>query len=70
MEYSEAEYLEQFTLRIPEQLAKIERIEAVYRKEWGIPEILFSTLDEQRARLEEARAEFGDYVSPLLLSQS
>lgn len=68
--YSEAEYLEQFTLRIPEQLAKLERVEAVYRKEWGIPEILFSTLDEQRARLEEARAEFGDYVSPLLLSQS
>ena len=70
VEYTEADYLEQFTLRVPEQLAKIERIEAVYSNEWGIPEILFSTLDEQRRRLEAARAELGDYISPLMLSQS
>jgi phosphoenolpyruvate carboxykinase (GTP) len=68
--YTEAQYQEQFTLRIPEQLAKIDRIEAIYRNEWGIPEVLFTTLDEQRKRLEATRAVFGeDYVSPLLLSQ-
>jgi len=69
VEYTEADYLEQFTLRIPEQLAKLDRIEAVYRQEWGIPEILFSMLDEQRNRLWKVRNDLGDYVSPLLLAQ-
>lgn len=69
LDYTEAQYLEQFKIRAPEQLAKISRIEEIYGKEWGIPEILFITLDEQRTRLEEARAEFGDYISPLLLAQ-
>jgi len=69
-EYTEAQYQEQFTLRIPEQLAKIGRIEAIYKDEWGIPEVLFTLLEEQRKRLEKTRDEFGEeYVSPLLLSQ-
>ena len=68
--YTEAQYQEQFTLRIPEQLAKVDRIEAIYRNEWGIPEVLFTALEEQKKRLEATRAEFGeDYLSPLLLSQ-
>jgi phosphoenolpyruvate carboxykinase (GTP) len=69
VDYTEAHYLEQFKLRVPEQLAKLERIEAVYRQEWGIPEILFSTLEEQRKRLSDVRDDFGDYISPLVLSQ-
>jgi phosphoenolpyruvate carboxykinase (GTP) len=68
-DYTEQHYKEQFTTRIPEQLAKIERIDAVYRQEWGIPEVLFTALDEQRKRLEDARSEFGDYVTPLMLAQ-
>jgi phosphoenolpyruvate carboxykinase (GTP) len=68
--YTEAQYQEQFTLRIPEQLSKIDRIEAIYRNEWGIPEVLFTALDEQRKRLEAVKEEFGeDHLSPLLLSQ-
>ena len=31
--------------------------------------MLFTTLDEQRQRLEEARAAFGDLVTPLMLAQ-
>jgi phosphoenolpyruvate carboxykinase (GTP) len=69
MEYTVEQYQEQFAVRVPEQLAKMNRIEEIYRQEWGIPEILFVTLDEQRKRLEEALGEFGDNVSPLLLSQ-
>ncbi len=69
LEYSEEQYKEQFTVRIPQQLAKIERITDVYRKEWGIPEVLFTTIDEQKQRLVEAQAEFGDYVTPLMLAQ-
>ncbi len=69
LEYSEEQYKEQFTVRIPQQLSKIERITDVYRKEWGIPEVLFTTIDEQKQRLIEAQAEFGDYVTPLMLAQ-
>lgn len=69
-DYTEEQYKTQFTTRIPEQLAKISRVEDVYRKEWGIPEVLFVTLDEQRKRLEQARLDLGDYVSPLVLSQT
>jgi phosphoenolpyruvate carboxykinase (GTP) len=69
-DYTEEQYVEQFTVRIPEQLAKLERIEAAYRKEQGIPEILFATLDEQRKRLEKMRSELGDYVSPLKLTKA
>ncbi len=68
-DYTEEQYKEQFTTRIPEQLAKIDRISGVYAREWGIPEVLFVTLEEQRERLEKARSRYGDYVSPLLLSQ-
>ncbi len=68
-EYTEEQYKRQFTVRVPEQLAKIMRTEAIYRQEWGIPEVLFTQLDEQRKRLEEAREAFGDYISPLMLSQ-
>lgn len=69
-DYAEEQYKEQFTIRVPKQLAKMKRIEEVYRKEWGIPEILFVTLDEQKKRLLEAREVFGDDISPLLLSQA
>lgn len=70
VDYTEEQYKKQFTVRIPEQLAKITRIEEIYKREWGIPEVLFATLEEQRSRLQEARKAFGDYVSPLLLSQA
>jgi phosphoenolpyruvate carboxykinase (GTP) len=69
IDYTEEQYKEQFTLRVPQQLAKLERIEAIYRQEWGIPEVLFTMLYEQRKRLEAARADLGDYVTPLMLAQ-
>ena len=67
-EYSKDDYTEQFTVRIPENLAKIERIQGRYRELGDVPRIFFTILDEQRARLETVRATKGDYVSPLDLS--
>lgn len=69
VDYTEEQYKEQFTTRVPQQLAKIDRVEAIYRQEWGIPEVLFTVLGEQRKRLVEARETLGDCVSPLMLSQ-
>jgi len=63
-EYTEAQYVRQFTIRIPENLAKIDRIEKIYADEEDTPQIVFDTLREQRRRLEELRRNKGEYVSP------
>ncbi len=65
-EYSEGDYIKQFTLRIPENLAKIDRIVDIYKNKIpNTPEILFKVLNDQKKRLLETREKFGDYVSPL-----
>ncbi len=64
-DYVEEDYAEQFTLRIPENLAKIERIVKIYKtKVTDTPKVLFETLEEQKKRLEAARTKYGDYVPP------
>jgi len=64
-EYSRESYVEQFTLRIPENLAKIERITAIYREQVpDAPDILFDVLEAERGRLLAAQEELGDYVEP------
>jgi len=63
--YTEEDYVKQFTLRIPENLAKIERIETIYRTRVpDTPQIVFDTLDDQRDRLLETQKNLGDYISP------
>ncbi len=63
-EYTLEEYNEQFRIRIPELLAKAERIEKIYAAEKNIPAVFFDTLKAQRDRLEEAQKKHGDYVLP------
>lgn len=64
-DYSADEYVEQFRLRIPEHLAKTDRIESVYREQVpDTPPIVFELVRAQRERLLAARDEHGDYVSP------
>ncbi len=63
-DYSREEYVEQFSIRVPELLAKTERIEKVYRAEDEVPEVLFEQLAAQKTRLEELKASKGDCVSP------
>jgi len=67
--YTDGDYEQQFMIRVPEQLGKLDRIEAIYRKEWGIPEIVFTMLENQRERLEKARSELGDNISPFDLPE-
>ena len=64
-DYSEEDYVKQFTLRVPNHLAKIERIIAIYREIPDIPELLFKVLEEQRERLQQVRAKYGDYIPPM-----
>jgi phosphoenolpyruvate carboxykinase (GTP) len=64
-DYSEADYTRQFTLRIPENLAKIERIIELYKRDVpDAPPILRNVLHEQKNRLLAAKGKYGDYVTP------
>ena len=64
-EYSKEDYVKQFTIRVPENLAKIERVQRFYQENVSdTPAELFDILDQQRKRLVEARERFGDYISP------
>ena len=65
-EYTAADYEEQFKMRIPELLKKIDRIEHIYKKIDNIPFVLYEILEKQKNRLEETRKKHGDYVSPLI----
>lgn len=63
--YSRENYIEQFTVRIPENLAKIERVEKFYReKATETPSVLLNILSQQKERLLKARDKFGDYIPP------
>jgi len=64
-EYSKEDYVNQFTMRIPENLAKIDRVGKFHKENVpGAPSIIFEVFEKQCARLLEAQKKFGDYVSP------
>lgn len=63
-DYSENDYREQFTIRVPDNLAKMERAIGCYRKEEDVGEEIFRILEAQRDRLRAAQKEFGDYITP------
>ncbi len=64
-DYSPQDYVKQFTLRIPENLSKLDRIEKIYNESRDeIPPILFKQLKEQRGRLENILDKLGAYVEP------
>jgi len=63
--YGKEDYIKQFTIRVPENLAKIERVERFYQEKVAdTPPELFQILDQQRERLLRAKKSFGDYISP------
>ena len=64
-DYTLSQYNEQFKIRIPESIAKIERIKNIYHtKVFDTPHILMKTLDDQKKRLEDCRKVHGDYPLP------
>jgi phosphoenolpyruvate carboxykinase (GTP) len=64
-EYSLEDYTRQFTIRIPENLAKLDRIEKIYRTDVkDTPAIVFEVIGRQRDRLLALRAAKGEYVKP------
>lgn len=64
-EYSKEDYIKQFTVRIPENLAKIDRLTDIYKtRVLDTPQIVFNVLKDQKERLEKAQSDYGDYISP------
>lgn len=64
-DYTKEQYKEQFTIRIPELLAKYDRVEKVYRDTVAdTPKVVYDTFAKARQRLKDAQAKFGDYISP------
>jgi len=64
-EYTPEDYAAQFTMRVKENLAKLDRVEKFHRETVAsAPEALFRILSEQRERLAAAEKEFGPYPAP------
>ncbi len=67
--YSKDDYIKQFTIRVPELLAKIWRIEKIYKENVDyVPNILFDELKKEKNRLILAKERFGEYISPFKFS--
>ena len=65
-DYSELEYVQQFTVRVEENIEKIDRIIDIYKNVGPeVPDILFETLKKQKEKLEKMLKEKGSYISPL-----
>jgi len=68
-EYTRDDYIRQFTIRIPENLAKLDRVEKIYtEKVSDTPAIVFETFARARERLKAAAQEHGDYICPFDLN--
>ena len=65
IEYTEKDYVDQFMIRIPECLAKLDRMDAIYADVQELPQTMLDELAGQRERLVKLQAEKGDYISPL-----
>ncbi|MEM4221589.1 MAG: phosphoenolpyruvate carboxykinase (GTP) [Thermoplasmata archaeon] len=63
-EYRIEDYEKQFTIRVPEILAKNERIMKIYENIKTTPKELFDEMKKEKEKLLEIREKYGDYVSP------
>jgi phosphoenolpyruvate carboxykinase (GTP) len=64
-DYTEQDYQQQFKIRIPELLAKLDRMEKIYATVQGTPQAMQREMADQRKRLEALKAAKGEYVSPM-----
>ena len=63
-DYTEQDYAEQFKVRIPELLAKLDRMEKIYATVPDTPAAMKREMAAQRKRLEALKAAKGEYVAP------
>ncbi len=64
-DYSREDYNRQFTVRVPEHIAKIDRIINIYKNNIpDAPALVFEALEAQKQRLLEAKKKHGNYIIP------
>ena len=64
-DYTKQQYEQAFTIRIPNLLEKIDRVEQIYRtKVNDTPQIVYDVFSAQRERLNAAKGTYGEYISP------
>jgi len=64
-DYTKEDYLKQFTVRVTENLMKIDRVERFFKENVSdMPVEILRVLHQQRERLIKAKERFGDYISP------
>jgi phosphoenolpyruvate carboxykinase (GTP) len=64
-QYTREEYIKQFTVRINENLEKINRMETLFHTRiLDTPAVVFSVLKEQQKRLIDTQHRYGAYISP------
>ena len=64
-QYTRADYERQFTVSVPKNLAKLDRVEKIYKEKVSdTPQIVFDTFAEVRKRLKAAGDKHGHYISP------
>ena len=69
-DYTEADYIEQFSIRTKKLLEKIDRIESFYKKEKDIPEFFWNMINSQKESLIHIKNEYGkDIISPQLFKK-
>lgn len=68
-DYTEQDYEEQFTINIPQLLAKQERMDEIYTTIEDTPQVMKDEMAQQTERLKKLQAEKGDYISPTALAE-
>ena len=66
-DFTRDQYVKQFSIRVKKCLEKLDRIEAAFKDEPGMPEEFWKQLRSQRERLLDLQKKKGDVVSPLVL---
>lgn len=66
-EYTKQEYVDQFVIRIPELIGKLDRMDKIYASVSDAPQTLLDELAAERKRLEALQKEKGNYISPFEL---
>jgi phosphoenolpyruvate carboxykinase (GTP) len=64
-DYSKEEYVQQFSIRVQENMNKIKRVRRFYKKNVTYtPEAVFWVLNQQYERLLNAKEKYGNYIAP------
>ena len=64
-DYTKAQYAEQFTIRVDNLLAKIDRVEQIYKDTVAdTPQIVWDVFASQRDRLNKGKEKGGSFISP------